>query len=154
MQMQDEPKQPAQEYRQAAVQRAQAAWYALWLYLRSVTPSALARFILVVGAFWVIGWLLVVSWPTLSPFVVGGVLAYMVLPIVNRLDAFMPRGIAAMLTMLAVLGVFCFILSIVIPPLIRQMIALYPWFSTPHAVDTLLNQFDVALDVLPGTVRD
>src|SRR5688500_2198022 len=54
----------------------------------------LARWLLVALALYVVGWLLITALPSLAPFIIGLVLAYLLLPIVNRLDGKMPRWLA------------------------------------------------------------
>jgi predicted PurR-regulated permease PerM len=54
----------------------------------------LARWLLVALALYVVGWLLINALPSLTPFIIGLVLAYLLLPIVNRLDRKMPRWLA------------------------------------------------------------
>ena len=71
--------------------------------LLSITPSALGRALLVLVAMAALGWLAVASWPALLPFVVGGVLAYIILPLVDVLDWVMPRFLAAFLGIVLVL---------------------------------------------------
>src|SRR5215475_6608151 len=52
---------------------------------------ALARWLLVALAIYAVGWLLINALPSLTPFIIGLVLAYLLLPIVNRLGRRMPR---------------------------------------------------------------
>jgi predicted PurR-regulated permease PerM len=54
----------------------------------------LARWILVTLALYVVGWLLISALPSLTPFIIGLVLAYLLLPSVNRLGRKMPRWLA------------------------------------------------------------
>src|SRR5262245_50728856 len=54
----------------------------------------LARWLLVAVALYVIGWLLYNALASMTPFILGLVLAYVLLPIVNRLDRKMPRWLA------------------------------------------------------------
>jgi predicted PurR-regulated permease PerM len=54
----------------------------------------LARWLLVVLAIYAVGWLLISALPSLTPFIIGLVLAYLLLPIVNRLARKMPRWLA------------------------------------------------------------
>ena len=54
----------------------------------------LARWLLVLLALYAVGWLLWNALPALTPFIIGLVLAYLLLPLVNRLDRWMPRGFA------------------------------------------------------------
>ena len=92
--------------------------------LRSITPRALGRGLLVLGALAGLIWLAVASWPALLPFIVGGVLAYIISPLVNLLDRLMPRFLAALLGVLLVLGAIGALLWVIIPPLINQTVAL------------------------------
>ena len=55
------------------------------------------------------------------PFLVGAVIAYSVLPLVNRLDAILPRGLAALVSVLAVVGVLVAIVAVVLPPLVASV---------------------------------
>ena len=63
-------------------------------------------------------WLAVASWPALLPFFVGGLIAYVIRPIVDTLDRFMPRLLAALFGVLAVVAVLVGIVVIVVPPLV------------------------------------
>ena len=67
-----------------------------------VTPRQRARLILVGLALLVVWWLLNQSWDALGPFIIALVLAYLMLPLVDRLSRFMPRVVA----ILAVYAVF------------------------------------------------
>ena len=77
-----------------SVDRSAEAWHRLWMQLKSITPAELGRGVLVLLLLLIIGWLLTISWATLLPFQIGLVLAYIVLPLVNWLDRFMPRRTA------------------------------------------------------------
>lgn len=61
---------------------------------RFPSQRTLARWALVGLALYVVGWLLWNARPALVPFIIGLVLAYLLLPIVNRLDRKMPRWLA------------------------------------------------------------
>src|SRR5262245_23918581 len=87
-----------------AEQRAATQWQRLGMRVRSITPSGLVRFLLVIGAVGALGWLVAASWPALLPFVIGASLAYIIQPIVNVLDRVMPRLFAATITTLGVLA--------------------------------------------------
>jgi predicted PurR-regulated permease PerM len=63
-------------------------------------------------------WLAVASWPALLPFMVGGLIAYVIRPIVDTLDRFMPRLLAALFGVLAVVAILVGIVVIVVPPLV------------------------------------
>ena len=71
-----------------------------------VQPSLLmiVRWLLVILALYVILWLLGQAGSALSPFILGLVLAYLLMPFVNRLNVYMPRW-AAILTVYVVGGI-------------------------------------------------
>jgi predicted PurR-regulated permease PerM len=54
----------------------------------------MARWLLVAVALYVVGWLLYNALASMTPFILGLVLAYVLLPIVNRLSRKMPRWLA------------------------------------------------------------
>lgn len=78
-----------------AVERAAHAWQRSLLRVRSISPRSLARFLLIITAIGGLGWLIWKAGPALVPFVAGGIIAYALLPVVDRLDRFMPRIVAA-----------------------------------------------------------
>src|SRR3954469_22184100 len=84
---------------------AAAEWAALRDRLRTVTPQSIGRAALTVAAIGGGLWLATASWPALLPFVVGGVLAYALLPLVNSLDRGLPRSLAALASVVAALAV-------------------------------------------------
>src|SRR5262245_39598952 len=89
----------------------------------------LARWLLIGLALYVVGWLLFSALPSLTPFIIGLVLAYLLLPIVNRLGRRMPRWLA-ILTVYAG-GVVLITLSIAyIAPIVADQI------------ERLVNNFD------------
>jgi predicted PurR-regulated permease PerM len=92
-------------------------WRQLGLRLRATTPLLLARFLLVTVAMGGLVWLLWSAWPALIPFIIGGIIAYAVLPAVNWLDRFLPRRLAAFLTMLTVVGILALFVVRLIPAL-------------------------------------
>jgi predicted PurR-regulated permease PerM len=88
-----------------------------------VYPSrrTLGRWILIAVALYVVGWLLVNALPSLMPFIIGLVLAYLLLPLVNRLDRKMPRWLA-ILTVYAGGVVLVVILIAYIAPVVSEQI--------------------------------
>ena len=110
-----------------------------------MTPRALARaglFTAVVGG---LGWLAAASWPALLPFVVGGIVAYMLLPIVNALDNVMPRPLAAFLSVAAVGVTVAGIALLVVPPIVFQLIRTGVDLPTGTQVDAAINRFAASL---------
>src|SRR5262245_24143971 len=87
----------------ASERRAYAAgeWAALRERLQTVTPQAIGRGVLTVVALAGTVWLAAASWPAVLPFIVGGLIAYALLPVVDGLDKFLPRSLAALVSVLA-----------------------------------------------------
>lgn len=81
----------------------------------------LARWALVAGVIWLITWFLRRSGATLTPFIIGLVLAYLLLPIVKRLDRYMPRWASITTVYLIGLILFELVLVFVVPPTIDQV---------------------------------
>ena len=93
---------PDDEQLIAAQRESSAAWRRLRLRIQSVSPRDLVRLVLIVGAIAALGWFLWQSRSTLIPFQIGIVLAYLMVPIVARLENYIPRW-AAVLVVLATL---------------------------------------------------
>jgi predicted PurR-regulated permease PerM len=137
----------------AAVARSREAWQHLGRHLLSITPSALARSLLAVGALGAVVWLVVASGPALLPFVVGGVLAYTVLPLVNFLDRLLPRFLAALLGVLAMLGAVGAILWVLVPPMIAQLVNLVGAIPPGVELGDMLAPLMARIETLPAPVQ-
>ena len=107
----------------ATARRAHAAaeWAALRDRLRTITPQAIGRGALTLGAIAGAVWLAAASWPALLPFVIGGLLAYQLLPVVDALDRVLPRSLAALVSVLAALAVVIAI-GVIVHPTARQRV--------------------------------
>jgi predicted PurR-regulated permease PerM len=108
-----------------AQQRSAAAWRALGGRLSTITPSGLGRIAVVTATILAGAWLVGYTWPAIVPFLIGGVVAYAVLPLVDRLDRFMPRLLAGLLSVALVVGVAAGFVAIVAPPLIGQLVRIF-----------------------------
>jgi predicted PurR-regulated permease PerM len=89
--------------------------------LRDVTPRQYLYAALVGVAVVFLCWLLVRSWSALLPFQVGAVLAYLLLPIVDRLARRVPRTAAVAIVFVAGLAVIAAVVGIGLPWLIDQI---------------------------------
>jgi predicted PurR-regulated permease PerM len=137
--------------REAARSRARAAWADLGARLATVTPSALGRAVLVVA---VVGVTLAIvrgTWPALLPFVVGGLIAYTAMPMVDSLDRVMPRSVAATATILAVLAIIVGVVVIVVPPLTSAVVDLASFVPSTDEIDRIVAE---ALGRLPESARE
>ncbi|HEY0605874.1 MAG TPA: AI-2E family transporter [Herpetosiphonaceae bacterium] len=81
----------------------------------------LARWALVAGVIWLIVWILRRSGATLTPFIIGLVMAYLLLPIVKKLDRYMPRWASITTVYLVGLILFELIVVFVVPPTVAQV---------------------------------
>jgi predicted PurR-regulated permease PerM len=81
----------------------------------------LARWALVIGALWLVGWILWQSGATLTPFIIGLVMAYLLLPIVKRLDRYMPRWASITCVYLVGLILIELVIVFVVPPAVDQV---------------------------------
>ncbi|HET6314702.1 MAG TPA: AI-2E family transporter [Chloroflexia bacterium] len=106
-----------------------------------VTPRQRARLVLVGIAIFVVWWLLNQSWDALGPFVIALVLAYLMLPLVDRLSRFLPRVVA----ILAVYAVF-----------IGSVWGLIAWLApvVGHQVGELAKQAPTYSEQAQGWGRD
>lgn len=132
-----------------AAQHAGQSWRRLGLRLRSVTPGSLAQFVLLVGALAAIVWLIWYTWVALVPFVVGGVIAYAVLPLVNRSSRLMPRFLAVLLAMSLVVLVLVAFFSLLAPILAEQVYAIYLNLPGLEEVRGYLDQAKTYVHTLP-----
>lgn len=128
---------------------AAAEWTVLRNRLATVTPQSIGRAGLTIGAVGATVWLAAASWPALLPFVAGGLLAYALLPVVDGLDRFLPRSLAALASVLAAVAVVIGILLIVVPPLAAGFVRLALDLPTPQEVDDAVARLQAQLGSLP-----
>lgn len=137
--------------RSAAVARSRAAWADLRERLSTTTPAAVGRAALGIVVIAIVVGLIVGTWPVLLPFLIGGLLAYAVLPVVDALDRVMPRRLAAAISMLAVLAAVIAMLVIVLPPLAAAVIDLTGQVPGADEIDGILDDL---LGSLPDSARE
>jgi predicted PurR-regulated permease PerM len=132
---------------------ARARWGDLTARVRTVTPQALGRALLTLACLVLIAWVVTSSWPAMLPFVAGGVIAYAVLPIANRLNRVMPRVAAALVAQLVALAVLGGVVVLVVPPLIAGVVEILLRLPTPDQVEAGLVALQAQLGQLPEPVR-
>jgi predicted PurR-regulated permease PerM len=133
----------------AGVVEARRAWQQLGLRLQSVTPRELMRFLLVVGALAVIIGLLVSAWSVLTPFILGAVIAYVLLPLMNLLDHWLPRWMSIVLVLVAFLAVVLLAVVFLVPPLVTQLVSLVQSIPDAKVMRKLVQQLDTQIAALP-----
>lgn len=136
-----------------AASQGPQAWRRLGQRLRNITPASLMRFLLVTGAFLTIGWLIWYTRLALLPFIVGGIIAYMVLPLVNRLDRVMPRILAILLSLSLVVAVVMLFITLLIPILIDQIYYIYLLLPGMTDIQSYRQQLNDYLSTLPEPTR-
>lgn len=121
--------------------------------LRSITPAALARFFLVIAALAVIIRILQIASEALIPFYVGAALAYLLLPLVDLFDRWLPRWLAIL--MVYVLGIAPIILGLgaILPPLVREIGNLPLLFPGIETVRALLAGLSERIAALPAETQ-
>src|SRR5205085_11840597 len=95
--------------------------------LRELAPwlRRLGQWLLALLALYAVGWLLISAAPALTPFVIGLVLAYLLMPIVDRLARRMPRWLAILLVYIGGIGLLAGAIAFIIPPAIDQVQQLF-----------------------------
>ena len=137
----------------ARVARADRAWRRLRLELRTLTPRGFARVLMVLLAVWVLIRLAILSWDVLAPFVGGLALAYLLLPVVNRLEHYMPRWAAILVVFAALIGALTAAWAYVVPPLVSQIAGLANALPDSRQLETLLAELRRAWSALDGEAQ-
>ena len=130
-------------------ERARAAWSLFLTRLGTITPAQAGRSALAVALLAGAAWIVVASWPALAPIAAGLLLAYILLPVVNRLDAFMPRVLASILAVLGALALVVGALVIVVPPLTAGIVRFVSQLPSGRRLTELLADLEAAIGTLP-----
>ena len=133
----------------ARQQHAAAEWAALRDRLRTITPQAIGRTALAIAAIGGTIWLAAATWPSLLPFVVGGLIAYQLLPVVDALDRVLPRSIAALISVLAAVAILIGALVIVVPPLANAFVRFAVDLPSSADIDAAIARLQAQLGSLP-----
>jgi len=136
-----------------AVDRSKGEWRLLRARLSTITPQALGRGILSTAVVVVAVLLARTTWPALLPFAIGGLLAYTIYPVVDRLDRVMPRVLAAALALAGGLGVLVLVVAVVIPPLVAVSIQFFRELPDSTQLADVRAQLDAYLATLPEGAR-
>ncbi len=78
------------------------------------------RLILLTVAFVGLGWLVWRTWQGLTPFIIGLVLAFVLMPLVDSLNRFMPRVLAILLVYILVIGAGAGFVLYLLPIIVEQ----------------------------------
>jgi predicted PurR-regulated permease PerM len=143
------PTASAQDNLAASVQLSRNAWRRLGMRLRSITPGALIRILLVVGAVALVGWVFMHSLAPLMPFLIGLALAYITAPLVEGLDRVLPRWLAVLLVMIGEVLVVLLTAAILIAPLVRELIQLFQALPSTEDLRRFFEDLVAYLRTLP-----
>ena len=149
----DETSDKQKERLVASQHTARRAWQRLWLRVQSITPSGLARFLLVLIALAGLIWLITSAFQSLATFIIGIMIAYITLPIVEWLDRFLPRWLAVVLVILgeiAFVGVF---LALLIPAVVGEIQRFVQYLPHPDQIRAYFNQLAERAQAWPEPVR-
>jgi predicted PurR-regulated permease PerM len=112
------------------------------------------RWTIVTLAIVVVGWVLRASAAALTPFIIGIVMAYLMIPAVDRFEHHMPRWAAILLVYTLTFGALGIALAYIIPPAINQINevvnSIPQWYTDGRAqVEQLFERFqrEVSPDV-------
>lgn len=118
----------------------------------------IGRWLLIIISLYLIGWLVVNAGSAVTPFIFGGVLAYLFLPLVNFFNRWLPRWLAILAVYLLTFGILVLAVALVIPPLIAQisdLIRSLPDLTTiQREANRLLDEYEQLLASLPPAVQD
>jgi predicted PurR-regulated permease PerM len=107
--------------------------------------AQLARWLLVALALYLIGWLLWATQTTLTPFIFGLVLAYLMLPFVNILNRRMPRPLAIVIVYLVSLVLlvasFAYVIPLVAEQIQRLLVSIPSVQRLQQIITELLEQY-------------
>jgi len=117
----------------------------------------IGRWLLIIVSLYLIGWLVMNAGSAVTPFIFGGVLAYMFLPLVNFFNRWLPRWLAILAVYLLTFGMLVLAVALVIPPLIAQiadLIRSLPDIATiQREANRLLEEYEQLLASLPPAVQ-
>jgi predicted PurR-regulated permease PerM len=128
---------------------AAAKWAELRDRLATVTPRAVGRSVLALAVLAGAGWLVTETWPSFLPFVVGGLIAYQLLPVVDGLDRMMPRFLAAIVAVVAAVAVVVGIAVLLLPPLAAAFVRFATELPTQADIQAAVGRLQQQLGSLP-----
>lgn len=116
-----------------------------------------ARWLLVAVSLYLAGWLVSHAGSAITPFIFGGVLAYLFLPLVNFFERWLPRWLAILAVYALTFGAIVAAIAFVVPPLIAQiteLIRALPDIATiQREANRLIDEYEQLLASLPPPVQ-
>jgi len=116
-----------------------------------------ARWLLILASLYLVGWLISHAGSAIMPFVFGGVLAYLFLPLVNFFERWLPRWLSILLVYVLTFGALVGAIAFVVPPLIAQiadLIRALPDIPTiQREANRLIDEYEQLLASLPPPIQ-
>ena len=128
-------------------------WRRMEQRVRTTTPLDWARFAFVGGSLAALIWLATTAWQSLIPFLVGGFIAYAMLPAVNKFDRIMPRWLASLLIVIAVLAFVVLFVLTLIPLVVDQFLTLINRLPSLDQIQQSSAHLEQSLTTLPEPLR-
>ena len=123
-------------------------------YLGQVTLRHWLRGVLVLSAFGLLIWIIMAAGSSVTPFIIGLILFYLIAPIVNKLGNFMPRSLAILLVYLIGIGLITSAIIFLVPPLINQAQRLIQVIPNTNSLQNTFNQLlEAYRQTVPDTLR-
>lgn len=119
--------------------KARQAWQRLLLRIKGITPSGLVRFLLVLIALAFLIWLIASAFQSIALFLIGIMIAYISLPVVNWLNRFMPRWLATLLVILAEIALILLFLTFFIAAVVREASNFVQSLPSPKQLQDYFN---------------
>lgn len=115
------------------------------------------RWLVVAGSLGLGGWIISSAVVAMIPFLVGSIIAYLALPLVRRLEQWLPCWLAILVVYLGVLGGIGAAIVIVVPPLIAQIIesvhTLPDRATLQHEAHRFADTYEQVLASVPVSVQ-
>ena len=138
----------------ASVDHTLHSWQKLAEALKSTSPAGYLRFGLILVAATGLAWVAWQARTALLPFLIGGLIAYILLPLVNSLDRWMPRFVAVTIAMALLVGFLAFLFYILIPPLVRQTPNLLQLIPDRAEIQQSLDRLRLMIRSLPVPTQE
>lgn len=123
-------------------------------YLAQLTLRQWLLVLLVISAFVALVWAIMAAGSAVTPFFIGLILFYLLAPVVNRLNAFMPRLLAILLVYLVGIGLIVGGTLFIVPPFINQLQRLVQNIPDTQALQNTFNQLiQEYREIVPDSVR-
>lgn len=119
--------------------------------LSEIPLSTWLRSLLALAALVALGWLLSAAGSAVTPFFIGLILFYLLAPVVNRLNKYMPRPMAILLVYVVVFGALTWAIIFIVPLLLAQVQRL---IASIPSIDSLQTTFNNLLQQYRETVPE